>query len=191
MPKASAKNADMSDVFEMPQKEVSTQHYEMLMLLPGSSTEEEAATSAKEVADFLTAQNCEITKQENLGRKNLGYTVAGSRNGTYVLYEFNTATTQIAPINEKLRIRKDVARFLIVKKVEKTDEQLKEEARVRGIIEGRKALKKAAQGDSAEKSAEEKPKKTRRPSKKAEASAATPENIDTQIDKLIDSDVKL
>ncbi|MCW1930199.1 MAG: 30S ribosomal protein S6 [Candidatus Kerfeldbacteria bacterium] len=187
MPKASAQTADMSsEVFEMPKKEVSMQHYEMLMLLPGSNTEEEAAATSKEVAEFLTAQNCEITKQENLGRKSLGYTVAGSRNGTYMLYEFNTATSQIAPINEKLRIRKDVARFLIVKKVEKTEEQLKEEARVKGIIDGRKAVKKAAMGDVAEKT-EEAPKKTRRPAKKA---AETPENIDKEIDKLIDSEVK-
>lgn len=186
MPKATKKGVASADF--MSEKEASLQHYEMLMLLPGSSSEQEVEVTSKEVVEFLESQQCEMTKNENLGRKSLGYTVAGSRNGTYVLYEFNAPTSVIGMLNEKLRIRKDVARFLIVRKLVKTDEQVKEEARVRGIIEGRKAAKKAATPEVVE----EAPKKPRRAKKtSAEAPAAAPENIDTQIDKLIEEDVKL
>lgn len=188
MPKASAATAETSDAAVMPAKEVSVQHYEMLALLPGSSTEQDVETTSQELNDFLVSQQCEITLTQNLGRKSLGYTVMGSRNGTYVLYEFNAPTSAIGMLNEKLRIRKDLARFLIVRKTVKTEEQLKEEVRVKGIIEGRKSIKKATAEVAAP---AEVVKKPRRSSKKTAEVKAVTETIDTQIDKLLDSDVKL
>lgn len=190
MPKASAKTADTSDAFVMPQKEVPVEHYEMLALMPGASTEQDVDVTIADITAFLTAQGATITLTQNLGRKSLGYTVMGSRNGTYVVYEFDAVTSAIAAMNEKLRIRKDLARFLIVRKTIKSAAEMKEEARVKGIIEGRRAIKTASDDvklKAAEAAAPKKP--ARKP--RAATTEAPVQNIEQEIDKLLTDDVKL
>jgi len=130
------------EVFEFPAKEIASEHYEILILIAGTVSEQEATASFEEVKKLIQSFDGEITLDESLGRKSLGYTVANTRSGNYFVAEFNLLKPTLKDLQEKLRIRKDLTRFLIVKKKVKTAEELVEEQRVREKIAVRKQVQK-------------------------------------------------
>lgn len=120
--------ATSAEVFEFPQRESQSDHYETLVLVPGTYNEEEATALFAEVKEIIAALADEITYEENMGRLPLGYTVAGSRHGNYHVWEFDMDKTKLAELNEKLRIKKGVDRQLTIKKRKRTPEEIAEEA---------------------------------------------------------------
>ena len=104
------------EVFEFPKKEELVHHYEMMLLISGNTTDEDAAKTFAEVKELTVAAGAEMTYEEVIGRKTLAYSVDKSRQGSYFVCEFDLISTRLPGLNEKLRIRKDVARFLIIKK---------------------------------------------------------------------------
>ncbi len=187
--------------FVLPTKDNEPGHYELLVLLPGGATEQEAATTFDEVKRIVQSFNGTITFEANLGRRSLGYTIAGSRSGSYVVVEFDILKNRVSELNEKLRIRKDVARFLIVTKRVKSAEELAEDERIAKKIESRRKAKMEADIDTMEKESSKAPAaKTRiaREEKRdhtTEAKPATPakpksmEEIDKEIEKLLSDDL--
>jgi hypothetical protein len=127
--------------------------------------------------------------------------VAGSRSGSYAVAEFDMEKPRLSEFNEKLRIRKDVARFLIIKKNVKTAEEKAEDERIAKKIETRRKAKMESDIDTLEKeTTKASAPKTRAPrEEKAEAAAeskpATPakpkslEEIDKEIEKLLSDDM--
>lgn len=207
------------ELFVVPPKEVETKHYEMLVLIGGSATEEQAQTIIGEVKAVMTALGATITLEQAWGRRPLAYTVAGSKSGTYFVMEFDLATDKLPELNEKLRIRKDVTRFLIVTKRVKSAEEIAEEQRVRDKIDARKKTKMLAQLDQQEAAPSHKQPRTQPVTAAASEashaptpattqapdasqttavsrSEATPaeqqkksENIDSEIEKLLSNDI--
>lgn len=130
------------EVFVVPAKEVQEDHYEILLLIAGTVAEDEAAKTFEEVKQLIQSQQGVLTHNEALGRKTLGYSVAGSSVGNFFVAEFNLPKLQLKEVQEKLRIRKDITRYLIIKKKLKTAEDLAEEQRIREKIAVRKQVKK-------------------------------------------------
>lgn len=126
--------------FQFPKKEVQRDHYEIMVLVTGGELEE-VQKIFDGVKKLITSFGGITTSEDPLGRRSLGYTVAGTRSGTYYVAEFDCDKSKIAELREKLRIQKEIARFLIVKKRLKTEEELVEEERIRKKIESRKAEK--------------------------------------------------
>ncbi|MBI2410374.1 MAG: 30S ribosomal protein S6 [Candidatus Kerfeldbacteria bacterium] len=203
----------VEEIFEFLPKEEHQEHYELLLLVAGSQTEEEVASIVLSVKDQVVTFGGQITREENLGRRNLAYTVAGTQSGVYSLMEFDLVTLRLPELNEKLRIRKDITRFLIIKKRVKSEAELAEEERVRQKIDTRKKAKmqKDISALEDEATAERKPAAVRKETpavttstslptpeateevkpakstKKKEAS--TLENIDQEIEKLLSDDI--
>lgn len=126
--------------FILPPKEDEEliEHYELLLLISGLTSEDDAAKVFTSVKELLANDGAQITHEESLGRKALGYTIAKSRQGHYFVAEFDLVKSKLAPLQQKLRVRADITRYLIVKKRVKTAAELAEEARVRQKIEARK-----------------------------------------------------
>jgi ribosomal protein S6 len=113
-------------LFEMPAKEPQITHYELLVLVLGRFSEDQATAIFEDIAGFITSLGATITKQLPMGRRPLAFQIDHERHGTYHAFEFDCDRSQIAVLHEKLRIRKDVARFMIVKKPDLTDTQIQQ-----------------------------------------------------------------
>lgn len=186
------------ELFQFPSKEVETKHYEMLVLIGGQTTEDQAQSIFGEVKGVLTSLGGAITSEEVLGRRSLAYTVAGSKSGSYFVTEFDLPTNALAELNEKLRIRKDVTRFMITSKRIPTAEEIAEHERVQAKIETRKKAKRATQEQQDAEQLEKKAAKkaARQPASAPAASAEAKtepkpnkEQIDTQIEKLLNNEI--
>lgn len=159
------------EVFEFPEKEVQSEHYETLMLVAGTASEEEAAAAFEGMKKEITEVGGTITFEEAWGRKKLAYTVAHSKHGYYFVVEFDAEKNLVADINTRLRNRKDITRFLTVKKKELSAEEQEEMQRIREkiVMRSHKAAKEE-EAEAAKKDAEEVAKK------KAAAKAAEAES---------------
>ncbi len=174
------------EVFEFPKKEELVHHYEMMLLISGNTTDEDAAKTFSEVKELAVAAGAEMTYEEVIGRKTLAYSVDKSRQGSYFVCEFDLISTRLPGLNEKLRIRKDVARFLIIKKHKRTAEEIateKEWAVKREEYRAKKMIENATKSQRGE-----------RPSfKKVTAEETAPvadeKEVNDGIDKLLGDDV--
>lgn len=133
------------EVFEFPSKEVQTDHYEILVLITKFETEQDATVIFDSIKQTIESFNGTVTSEEHIGNQNLAYTIAGTRNGIYFGAEFDLEKSQLAELNEKLRIRKDIARFLITKKRIPTAQELADEERIQKKIDGRRQAKLQSQ----------------------------------------------
>ncbi|HLD21558.1 MAG TPA: 30S ribosomal protein S6 [Patescibacteria group bacterium] len=131
-------------VFAFAPKEERIEHYEILVLLTQMESEQTAQSIIDSIKNHITDFGGMITHEENLGNRELAYTIAKARMGIFYTIEFDLPTSKLKEINEKLRIRKDITRFLIVKKHIKSTEELAEDERIRQKIEGRKKAKMLA-----------------------------------------------
>lgn len=111
------------EIFEFPAKELAPEHYELLLLVTGNASDEDAAKTFEEVKKLLVAAGGTISLEEAQGRKALAYSVEKTKTANYFLVEFDLLGAALPSFQEKLRIRKDVTRMLIVKKRSLTDEQ--------------------------------------------------------------------
>lgn len=194
--------------FVLPAKEVETDHYEVMVLMPGAATEQEAVATFDQVKETIKALGGTLTSDQNLGRRALGFTVENSRSGTYAVAEFDMEKPRLAELNEKLRIRKDVARYMLVKKHVKSAEEVAEDARISKKIETRRKAKMESDIDIIEKESSKapaaKPRMTREAKTeaapaaeatvkieepKAKAQPKSMEQIDKEIEKLLSDDM--
>ena len=109
--------------YELPAKEPQVLHYELLSLVVGRFTDEQVSVIVDEVRNIINEAGATNIQDESMGRRPLAYRIEGDRNGTYHVFEFDCDTAHLSIIHEKLRIRKDIARFMIVKKRPVTAEQ--------------------------------------------------------------------
>lgn len=195
----------------LPEKEQLSGHYEILVLISGKASEDVVQTVFGQVKDFLTTEDATITKEEMLGRRALGYTVDGARHGSYFCLEFDLAKNKLQDLRAKLRLKKEINRFLIITKRVKSPEELAEEERVRLKIEERKKKKMKADIAAIEKESlktpkrpmvTSAPKKEEQANKKNEAEAVTPadsskpvskslEDLDKEIEKILSDDLNI
>ncbi|MFH1425824.1 MAG: 30S ribosomal protein S6 [Candidatus Kerfeldbacteria bacterium] len=195
---------NVDDVFEFPEKEVQSDHYEIMVLVAGDATEEDAQRVFDEVKQEIAAHGGTITLEEALGRRSLGYTVEQSKSGNYFVAEFDMEKRKLKDLNEKLRIHKDVTRSLVVKKRQKTEEELADEKKRDEQRKAHKQQRLQEQMREEEEKQKEKEKEIApKPVKKVstEAAAEKPkeevekkksiEDIDAEIDKLLSEDLDI
>lgn len=184
-----------SEVFEFPAKEAQSEHYELLLLILGDFTEEQSASIYAEAKELITAAGGQITLENPMGRRNLAYPVKNVHTGTYYAVEFDLEKSALAIVHEKLRIRKDVARFMIVKKATLTQEakDAYEEMRAHLVSEGKEVKLKKIEEEEKKRKPRRKPladKQDDAPVEKKEAAVVpTEEDVDKGIDKVLSDDL--
>ena len=133
------------------------EHYEILYILPMSYTAEEVKPITKKVADIIKDNGGAITKEQDLDKQKFAYPIKNQSHGYYFLFEFDLPTDKLAGLNRILQLTNEVLRFIVVKKQVKTEEQLKEEAKIQEKI-AKKKEKERAEEVKVEKVAKEKTK---------------------------------
>lgn len=182
-----------SEVFEFPAKEERTEHYELLLLIVGDFTEEQANSIFGDAKELITAAGGAITLENPMGRRNLAYRVNNTHTGTYFAVEFDMERSKVAGVHEKLRIRKDVARFMITKKdvLSQEEQDAYESLREQLVNEG-KEERRQEQEEADKKKKPRKPKEEEKPAEKKEAPTAPKEgDVEKGIDKLLSDDVEV
>jgi ribosomal protein S6 len=176
-------DTSVPEVFVFPTKDEKIQHYELMLLVSGNATDEEAAKTFSEVKALFEAGKAEITHEEVLGRRALAYSIDDTKMGSYFIAEFDLVSTLLPELNEKLRIRKDVARFMIIKKKKRTAEEI---AKDQEIVKRREEYRAKKMIDNATKDAAPVAEV-----KKVDAPKADTATVEKGIDKLLGEDVEV
>ena len=168
------------------------EHYEMLFIVPGSLTDEEAPETISKVKKLLEDLEGKIIKEDNWGRKTLAYKIDNQTQGTYVWFEFDLPSEKIAEINKRLRLSREILRFLVTKARIITEEEIKKDEEVKKKIESKKKDKVKEELAEAEKEKEpEKQAKPKEEKPKAKPKASiSMEDLDKKLDDLLTDDLK-
>lgn len=86
--------------------------YELLLVLPGTLDEKEAAKQVEEIKASVSA-NSQDVELNDLGKVRLAYPIKQIRYGYYYTLVFNAEPTAVKIISDKLKLRSDVLRAMI------------------------------------------------------------------------------
>lgn len=112
--------------------------YEMVVLFrPALEADMEAPL--KTVVDLVKTNGGDIISEDDWGRKELAYRIAGETHAIYRVYELSLPADAPAKIDSVLNITDDVIRHLIVKIDEKVEKVLAEEKKARAAREAARA----------------------------------------------------
>ena len=89
--------------------------YESVIII-NPNLSEEAVKALEEKFTGLINENGKVESVENMGKKRLAYEIKKSREGIYVLFNFEAVPTFIAELERIYRITDDVIKFIVVKK---------------------------------------------------------------------------
>jgi len=87
-------------------------------------TKEEKDPVVKKTIESLGGK---IKDHSSLGRRKLAYPIQKEKVGVYTTYLFDLTTDKIEDLNKKLKLEKEILRYLIIQKTEKPTEKLKKE----------------------------------------------------------------
>lgn len=123
------------------------EHYEILYILPMSYTAEEVKPINQKVAELIKTNGGTITKEQDLDKQKFAYPIKNQSHGYYFLYEFDLPTDKLISLNRILQLTNEVLRFIIVKKQVKTEEQLKQEAKIQEKIAAKREKEKTEEAN--------------------------------------------
>ncbi|MFA6027371.1 MAG: 30S ribosomal protein S6 [Patescibacteria group bacterium] len=168
-----------------------TEHYELLFIIPGSINEGDVASSKEKVLSLLNKQGAKITREEEWERRKLGYKIKQETYGYYKLYEFDAEKSIIMELNKQLRLLPEVLRFILVKCIVKTAEDLAEEEKIKEKIRLRQAesVKKELK-EVGKKEEEEKKIEIKKEEEKTEGKLSM-EDLDKKLDEILGDDLKV
>lgn len=116
-------------------------NYEVLAILPGTLTDEEAVQASQRVHQILKDHGATIVKEDFWGKRKLAYEIKKLRHGFYDLVEFDLPADKLSGLDQILRLDDQVVRHQIISRVVKTPEQLAAEKQ----LQERLAAKRQAQ----------------------------------------------
>lgn len=90
-----------------------TQVYELLALIPNKYTEEEVPQIHKKLNELIVAQNGEVKKEINYGKRRLAYPIKHNHYGYYLLTHFTAEAPVIKELTQVLGVQDELLRFLI------------------------------------------------------------------------------
>ena len=67
------------------------------------------------IIETLETEDGKVTKTDVWGKKHFAYSIEKHVEGYYIVYEFETNSDQIKPIEKSLKSNKEILRFLLIK----------------------------------------------------------------------------
>lgn len=89
--------------------------YEVLFIVDPDTPEEELTRLTENLQGIITDQGGTITKNENMGRRQLAYPINRKNEGVYVLFEVEGSGAEIAELERRMRVNDQVMRYLTVR----------------------------------------------------------------------------
>lgn len=124
-------------------------HYELLYILPGNKTEEEAQSMTQAVRELVKQQASKIVKEDFWGKRKLAYEINHLSHGYYDLVVFEIESTKLQALENVLRLNEHVVRHQLTSFIVKSPEQLAAEERLRERIAARRQADKEKEVASA------------------------------------------
>lgn len=90
-------------------------HYELLLVLKPTLTEEEAKNTVALIKEVLEKNGAEISNTIEMGTRKLAYVINKHERGTYVVFYFTAPTASISEVERIIRINEEIIRFMTVK----------------------------------------------------------------------------
>ncbi len=91
---------------------VMSKKYELLLVLPGTLDEKEAAKQINEIKESL-GTNAQDVELNNLGKVRLAYPIKQIRYGYYYTLVFSAEPEAVKAISDRLKLRADILRSMI------------------------------------------------------------------------------
>ncbi len=89
--------------------------YEVMFIIDPDVVEDEVTRLSESFQQIITDQGGTITKNENMGRRQLAYEINHKREGNYVLFEIEGTGGEIAELERRMRVNDQVIRYMTVR----------------------------------------------------------------------------
>ncbi|MFA5358688.1 MAG: 30S ribosomal protein S6 [Patescibacteria group bacterium] len=170
------------------QDEKMLKHYELLYIIPAKYTVNELPAVNDKIKAILSEYGCQITYEEDMGKKKLAYPIKQVYHGYYFVTEFNLNPDKLKGLDTSLRLFPDVLRHLVVIKKEKTAEEIAKEKERRARAEEVEVEQLKEKIDAERVVVPEKTdvEKSKKDDKRGKVSI---EDLDKKLDELIDNTI--
>lgn len=130
--------------------------YELIVLFPGSVSEEEVPAQVTAVRELITGSGGSVVEERPLGRRRLAYPIRDAKNvkhhhGTYHVFRFDGEPSKALALATELKLHPAVLRHLVLSLPIISAEQLEARRELQEKIRTRKTLAavKAAEAEAA------------------------------------------
>ena len=89
--------------------------YEVMFIVDVAASEEDITRLNETLQQIITDQGGTVTKQENMGRRQLAYPIGRRTEGHYVLFEVDGSGREIAELERRMRVNDQVIRYITVR----------------------------------------------------------------------------
>ncbi|MGD9971368.1 MAG: 30S ribosomal protein S6 [Sulfuricurvum sp.] len=90
-------------------------HYENLVIVKPTLTEEEIKSTIAGIEEVLTTNGAEIIARDVMGMKKLAYPIEKNARGYFYVMYYKAAPSAISEIERRFRINEEVLRFVTMK----------------------------------------------------------------------------
>lgn len=94
-------------------------YYELLYIVRPTVSDDDLKSIMDELAGKISELGGEILKNDIWGKRNLAYPIKKFKQGSYVLVHYKSASNVPKPIEEKMRIKEDILRFMTTNMLKK------------------------------------------------------------------------
>lgn len=90
-------------------------HYENLVIVKPTLTEEEIQSSIAAIEEVLTSNGAEIVARDAMGMKKLAYPIDKNERGYFHVVYYTMNPSSIEEVERRFRINEDLLRFVTIK----------------------------------------------------------------------------
>jgi small subunit ribosomal protein S6 len=89
--------------------------YELMFIVDPDAADDEVAKLTESLKQIVTDQGGTVTKEENLGRRQLAYEILHKKDGIFVDLEIEGSGREIAELERRMRVSDRILRYLTVR----------------------------------------------------------------------------
>jgi small subunit ribosomal protein S6 len=86
-----------------------------MFIVDPKAADEDITRLNETLLQVITDQGGTVTKQENMGRRQLAYPIGRQTEGHYVLFEIDGSGREIAELERRMRVNDQVIRYITVR----------------------------------------------------------------------------
>lgn len=89
--------------------------YEVMFIVDAGAADDEVTRIADSLQQIITDQGGNVTKRENMGKRQLAYEINHRTEGVYQLFEIEGSGREIAELERRMRVNDQIVRYLTVR----------------------------------------------------------------------------
>ncbi|HEY0407323.1 MAG TPA: 30S ribosomal protein S6 [Pyrinomonadaceae bacterium] len=89
--------------------------YEVMFIVDPKTAEDDITRLSENLQQVIADQGGTVTKNENMGRRQLAYPIGRVNEGHYILFEVDGSGKEIAELERRMRVNDQVIRYMTVR----------------------------------------------------------------------------